>query len=321
MDHRTGRARADRLLALASRLDQPELTLQAHHCQWATLYMVGQHRKCCEHIEAGLGLYDATRDRGHAAFYGGHDARVCALGEAGLAQWMLGRYASALEHSQAALQWSVTINHVGSRLHAIDYAMVLHKFRRDYAEVRAQAQAMLEFAAEQRLPVPQAKARFFLGWVRVLEGDPAGGIEEMTEGIAAVRAADTAHDFTLYCEMLGEAHELLEQPEEGIAAVREGFSISELKGIVYWNPELYRRLGGLQLLAGNREAARKAYEEAFACARSQDACSLELRAAIALCRLGGAEAGERLRPVYASLQGAVETDDLAQARRMLEAAF
>src|SRR5690606_6483419 len=157
MDHRTGRARADRLLTLASRLDKPELTLQAHHCQWATLYMLGQHRPCCEHIEQGLALYDPARDRGHAASYGGHDARVCALGESGLAHWMLGRYARALERSESALQWADAINHVGSRLHAMDYAVVLHKFRRDYDAVRVQAQAMLDYAAEQRLPVPQAK--------------------------------------------------------------------------------------------------------------------------------------------------------------------
>src|SRR5262245_9328977 len=43
MDHRMGRERADKLLALARNLGNPALFLQAHHCQWATLYMLGQH--------------------------------------------------------------------------------------------------------------------------------------------------------------------------------------------------------------------------------------------------------------------------------------
>ena len=136
-----------------------------------------------------------------------------------------------------------------------------------------------------------------------------------------MRAADTAHDFALYYEMLAEACELLGQAQSGIAAVREGLAIAELKGIVYWNAELHRRLGNLQLLEGNREAARNAYEEALACARAQEARSLELRAAIALCGLDVDEAREwvrtRLQPVYASLQGAPDTDDLARARQIL----
>jgi class 3 adenylate cyclase/predicted ATPase len=323
MDHRTGRTRADTLLALAARLDRPELTLQAHHCQWATLYMVGRHRECCRHIEAGLAIYDGTRDRAHAASYGGHDARVCALGESALANWMLGSYAAAEQSARAALQWSAAINHVGSRLHAMDYAMVLQAFRRDLAAVRAQAQAMFDFASEQRLPVPRAKAQFFEGWTRALQGDLAAGIAEMTDGIGAVRAADTAHDFTLYYEMLAEAYELAGDPDKGLEAVREAFSISELKGIVYWNAELERRRGRLLAARGEREAARQAFEAALACARTQDARSLELRAAIALYQLRR-DQGERpqasiLRVACESLRDQPQTADLAQARALLEA--
>jgi predicted ATPase len=323
MDHRTGRTRADKLLALAARLDKPELTLQAHHCQWATLYMLGRHRECCRHTEAGLAIYDGTRDRAHATAYGGHDARVCALGESALANWMLGSYAAAEECARAALQWSVAINHVGSRLHAMDYAMVLHTFRRDLDAVRAQAQAMFDFALEQRLPVPRAKAQFFQGWARALQGDLAEGIAAMTDGIGSVRAADTAHDFTLYYEMLAQAYELAGDPDKGLEAVREAFSISELKGIVYWNAELERRRGRLLSARGERETARRAFETALACARAQDARSLELRAAIDLCRMQGDE-GEQLyetilRPAYESLLDQPETPDLAQARTLLEA--
>jgi predicted ATPase/class 3 adenylate cyclase len=320
MDHHTGRTRADKLLALATRLAKPELLLQAHHCQWATLYMIGQHRECCRHIEAGLAIYDGTRDRAHAASYGGHDARVCALGESALASWMLGGYALARERAQAALQWSAAINHVGSRLHAMDYAMVLRTFERDVDAVRSQAQAMFDFATEQRLPVPRAKAQFFLGWARALQGDCGQGIAEMTDGIAAVRAADTAHDFTLYYEMLAEVYELAGLTDEGLNAVREGFSISEANGIVYWNAELHRRQGRLLAACGERDAARQAYERALDCARSQEARTLALRAAIALCRSpqGPSDADRRvLRPIYDSLPAEHATAELAEARMLL----
>ena len=131
MDHRSGRERADELLELAQELGDPALLLQAHHCEWATLYMLGAHDECCRHIEAGLALYDPERHRAHATIYGGHDAKVCALGERALACWLLGRADEALEHVRSALVWAEALSHVGSRVHAMDYALVLHKFRRD----------------------------------------------------------------------------------------------------------------------------------------------------------------------------------------------
>jgi predicted ATPase len=205
----------------------------------------------------------------------------------------------------------------------MDYAMVLQAFRRDLTAVRAQAQAMFDFASEQRLPVPRAKAQFFEGWARALQGDRAAGIAQMTDGIGAVRAADTAHDFTLYYEMLAEAYELAGDPAKGLEAVREAFSISELKGIVYWNAELERRRGRLLAARGEREAARQAFEAALACARTQDARSLELRAAIALypfqAREGQQPYGAVLRAAWESLRDQPETPDLAQARALLEA--
>ena len=67
MDHHMGRERADKLLGLAQNLAEPVLLLQAHHCQWATLYMLGAHDECRRHIDAGLQLYDSKtspRERG-----------------------------------------------------------------------------------------------------------------------------------------------------------------------------------------------------------------------------------------------------------------
>ena len=53
MDFQTGRERADKLLKLARDMGDAELTLQAHHCQWATLFMLGHQEACCGQIEKG----------------------------------------------------------------------------------------------------------------------------------------------------------------------------------------------------------------------------------------------------------------------------
>lgn len=73
MSFTEGRKWAYRLLELAKRLDEPGLLLQAHHCQWATLFNIGEQVECLEHIRLGLTLYDSSVHHVHAALYGGHD--------------------------------------------------------------------------------------------------------------------------------------------------------------------------------------------------------------------------------------------------------
>ena len=320
MNHRMGRERADKLLTLSRSLGDPALQLQAHHCQWATLYMLGAHHECCRHIEAGLELYDPDRHRSHAALYGGHDARVCALGERALARWMLGHSTEALEHAHAALEWARELHHVGSQAHAMDYALVLQKLRRNVEAVQMQAHELFAYASEQRLRVHRAKGAFFRGWARAQYHDVAGGLSEMREAIALERDADTPTDFTLYYEMLAEVCGRAGCLEEGLRAVSDALTVAERHGIVFWNAELYRRQGELLVAAGDRDAAEASFQEALACARAQAARALELRAAASLARLrfkDGGVAVAILRPVYEGFSEGFDTPDLAEARELL----
>jgi class 3 adenylate cyclase/predicted ATPase len=323
MDHRAGRERADKLIEVAQQVADPGLKLQAHHCQWATLYMLGAHRECCHHAEAGLTLYEPERDRPHATLYGGHDARVCALGESALSRWMLGEPDAALELAQAAVAWSNEISHVGSRAHAMDYALVLRKFRRDTAAVYEQARELQTFASEQRLHVHRAKGAFFRGWARALLHDVHEGLDEMLEGIASERAADTPHDFTLYYEMLAETYQRAGRHAEGLRAIDDGFDISERHGLVFWNAELHRRRGELLIACEQLTAAEASLGEALACARSQDARALELRAAVSLTRLHAMQgrretAAEILRPLFETFSEGLDTADFVEARQLLD---
>jgi predicted ATPase len=323
-DHRMGRERADKLLGLARNLGEPALLLQAHHCQWATLYMLGAPSECCRHIQAGLDLYDPIQHRAHAALYGGHDARVCALGERALARWLLGHPQEALAHVQSALAWAEELSHVGSRAHAMDYALVLQKFRRDAGAVYLQAVELVAYASEQKLRDHRAKGEFFRGWARATLEDAAGGLSEMLEGIASERDAGTPEDFTLYYEMLAEIYARAGRLEEGLRAVGDAFAVAERYGVVFWNAELHRRRGELLLASGDRGAADACFQDALTCARAQEARSLELRAAVSLARLhmeegASPKASAILRPVYESFGEGFDTSDLIEARQLVEA--
>jgi predicted ATPase len=286
MDLRAGRAWADKMIRLGKALGEPALLLQAHHCQWATEYMLGAHGACCHHIDRGLELYDPNRDHPYAALYAGHDARVCALGERSLARWLLGHPEEALEHVQAALAWAKELQHVGSTAHAMDYALVLHRFRRERDLVAARAEELMAFASEQQLHDHRAKAALFRGWAHALQGDRTLGLDEMLEGMAAYQAVGTPEDISLYYEMLAEVFGEAGRYEDGLRAVEDAFAQTARCGILFWNAELHRRRGELLRAAGAPAGAAAAcFREALECARTQGAVSLELRAARSLAQL------------------------------------
>jgi class 3 adenylate cyclase/predicted ATPase len=325
MDHRAGLERADDLLHLAQELGDPASLVQAHHCQWATLYMLGAHEECCKHADEGIRLYDPQRHHSQADLYGGHDPKVCALGERALSCWLLGRFDESLQSIRSALEWGESLGHVGSRIHAMDYALVVHRLQRDPEEVERRAKAVVAFATEQRLGEYRARAMLFQGWASALLGDVVGGIEEMRSALAAEVEAGVPADFPLYYEMFAEVCQHAERFDEGLDAVRKGLAHAERARIVYWNAELHRRQGELMLAAGAAPTdVAPCFERSLVEARAQGAIFLELRAATSLVRLHRGQGqvsdpGSRLRAAYAGIPRHRDTPELREARALLAA--
>ena len=89
-DFRVMGERSAALLSRATRLGDPALLLQAHHCQWASCYNAADLLGCQDHIAHGMALYGSADYRDHASLYGNHDALVCAHGELAQVHWMQG---------------------------------------------------------------------------------------------------------------------------------------------------------------------------------------------------------------------------------------
>jgi predicted ATPase len=299
--------------------------VQAHHCQWATLYMLGAHEECCRHADAGIALYDPELHRSHALLYGGHDAKVCALGERALSCWLLGRLSDSLDSVRSANEWAESLDHVGSRVHAMDYALQISRLRRDAPEVARLASELVAFADEQRLSEHRAKAMVFRGWANAHLGDVDGSLREMREALAWEEGAGTPEDFPLYYEMFAEVCGRAGRFTEGLDAVGKAFAQAERGRLVYWNAELHRRRGELLLEAGgDRAEVAACFEQALADARSQGARLLELRAAASLARLQrdegrAGDAAWQLRAAYAGFSQGLDAPDLRDAQDILRA--
>jgi predicted ATPase len=321
----TKRERADTLSAVAGKLGDPGLRLQAHHCQWASLFNLGFQRDCCQHIERGLQLYESGDFRWHASVYGGHDPAVCGHGEAALSLWLLGLSHQAMSRIDQALAIADSLSHAGSTAHAIDIALMLHRFRQDAPEVYARSEQLILLSEHEGFPAHRAKGKMFRGWALSRLGDVERGITSLNEGLAALRAIATNEDLPVFLEMLAECHAMIGQTSEGLRALEAAFAEAEDAALRYWLAELLRRKGELLLQApgGDDAQAESCFADALRIAREQDARSLELRAAMSYARLlqrrrEAATAYTLLSAVYGWFTEGFDTADLVAARACLE---
>jgi predicted ATPase/class 3 adenylate cyclase len=311
--------RANKILALAENLNNPGLRLQAHHCQWATLYMLGEQEACCHHIEQGLRLYETGDYRHHASIYGGHDPRVCGCGEHALSLWLLGYPNRSLQRIRECLAWAHELAHAGSLVHAMDQSLMVYRYRREAAKVYEQAKELIDFGQEHGFIDHSTKGTLFLGWALAKLGNLEAGIQTMHQGLDIQRAIGTQEDIPVYYEMLAEGYGMNRQPEKGLDLLAEAMHMVEQNDLKQWAPELYRRYGELLLdKFSDVVAAEIWFQKALKVASQQKAKSLELRVAMSLANLyhrqnWTSEAHRLLMSIYTWFTEGFDTIDLKEA--------
>jgi tetratricopeptide (TPR) repeat protein len=152
-----------------------------------------------------------------------------------------------------------------------------------------------------------------------------GTVEGLVELEAAIESSERAMGQVAmphFVCMLAGVLIPLGRHTQALESIRRILQANETSRDLYFNAELCRLAGECHAAAGEREAARAAYEEALETARSQGAKTFELRAGTALGRLladcGDRSAAKELLQLICSRFGdAEETVDLASARECL----
>ena len=113
------------------------------------------------------------------------------------------------------------------------------------------------------------------------------------------------------------------QLEEALSLLSDALQIVEGTGQRWFAAELNRHKGQLLLRQGDSVAAEELYYIALSIAREQKAKLWELRAAVNLARLRRdqgrhAEARELLAPIYGWFTEGFETQDLKEAKALLD---
>ncbi|MFO1143727.1 MAG: AAA family ATPase [Amaricoccus sp.] len=314
-DFHESRRRAEWLFEEAQSRNEPALLLQAHHCNWASLFHGGDFVGCDRHAADGLSLYRMDEHGEHASLYGNHDAKVCGHAHRALVLWQRGFAHAADQEEQSALLWARRLGHAGTLLHAYEFAASHCVYRRNPYQLRAATERMARLAEEYGFSEYRARCRVFRGWAMAMTGEAKEGAALAAEGLALERETNTADDLALFHCLVAEARAKAGEADGALAelaAARESF---ELIGLRYWLPEVWRTIGDLTIrvdpTAWTETAA--AYDEAERIAGEQGAGRLALRAALGATRLGllAADDGGAAVRLGRALGGVIEAEEAA----------
>lgn len=313
-------ARAGSLLERAAARGDKALLLQAHHCNWAINFHIAELDRCRGHMREGLAIYEAGEYRNHARLYGNHDAKVCAHG--GLCQllWMQGNLLSAEREETACLAWAERIDHLGSRVHALDLTLLYRAYRRDYDAVLARADALLALTTEYGLVEHQAAGTIFRGWVIASRGEPRQGLAMIEDGFARQREVASTEDFPVYLCLLAEVLTALGRADEAVQRLTQERAALDRIGLRLWVPELLRVTAETMLIVdpGASGPVDGLLTEAERMAAAQGVHMLRLRIARSRARRDPSQAAQcRLEEALRDLPEPDASAELAEINAML----
>jgi tetratricopeptide (TPR) repeat protein len=291
---RTAGALGERLLGLATAVNDSALLVQAHSRAGTTLLHLGEPGRARDHLETALGLYEQHQLQHQRLLFGADPAVTCRAFLA-WALWLLGHPDDALQTINDALARADSSSHPLTRAHAHFFRAYVHQLRREAAETLDWAEDVRALCRDEGLPFYQPLAMIWRGWALAALGETAGGLDAIDEGLAAARATGMEILRPQVLAMLAEIRGAAGRGEEALAATTEGLALAGSRGECGFASELYRLRGEWLMARAGRDPARRAeavgcLEQALAVARRQAARALEERALLSWNRLCGDDA-------------------------------
>jgi len=237
--------------------------------------------------------------------------------------WCLGYPQLALSRAQAAVELAREFVQPFNQALAITYLAMLQTWRATAETFRTDTEAAYALTDEYKAP-------YYRAWVSILLRFAQAEQQPTAENLAHLRQA--IHTFTetgarirlpVYFSMLAQACLKAEHWEEGLNALEQALTVSLRNDEHWWDAEIHRLRGELMRAQGAApDEVEAMFQRALEIARTQQARSLELRAAISLARLWQAnarpaEAKQLLTQVYGWFTEGFDTPDLQTAQALI----
>ena len=314
------------LLSLSQHVQDPTFLLEAHIALAGSLHDLGELTPARHHWDHSLACYDRQQHRAQIMHFG-MDLGVFSRAWMSHTLWHLGYPDQALTRSHEALALAEEHAHPFSQAIALAYAVMLHQFRHEPHTVDEHADTALALCTAHGFAYYWAWGTIIQGWSFVVHGQREAGLEQMRQGLAALRSTDAKRALPYYLALLAEGYGAVGQTDEGLHFLAEAFAEVATTAERRWEAELYRLQGELLLRAKGRRPKAEwtpeaCFRQALAVARQQQAKTLELRAAMSMSRLWQQqgkrdEAIELLAPIYGWFTEGFDTADLQEAKALL----
>ena len=320
----TAQELGEQLLSLAQQVQDPAMLIAAHRALGTTLARLGAVVSAHTHLAQAIALYDPQQYRA-ATFLYGEDAGVICYSYSTWTLWYLGYPDQGLAWSQGAVILAQQIAHPFSLAFALSAAALFHQLCREERTTQKRAEAAISLAKEQGFPVWMVVGSLMRGWALAHQGRVKEGIEQMTQGLRAYRAAGAVAMQPCFLALLAEGHGTIGEPDAGLTVLTEALALVDTTGERWYESELHRLKGKLLLQQSldNQAEAENSFHHALDLARNQQAKSFELRTATSLARLWQQqgkhqEAHDLLAPVYHWFTEGFDTADLKDAKALLD---
>ena len=154
---------------------------------------------------------------------------------------------------------------------ALQHAARLHQLRREVALTHARVEALIALATEQGFAMWMARGPILRGWVLAEQGQAAGGLAQIRQGLAAWQAMATRIHMTDDSALMAHVYGQMGRPAEGRTGLTEALAHAHPTGARFYEAELHRLTGEWLLQSGVRApksgASTPHVEEADTCFR------------------------------------------------------
>ena len=314
-----------RLVALAEEQGAPLRRALARRALGTSLLYLGQFTEATAVLDEGIAIDDAVaawEDPTPLLLYTERAGVACRLFSA-RALWFLGFPDRALDRVEAGLTLARRLGHPYSLAFALTWVAALHAFRREFDAARTHAETAMGIAREHRLPLWLAQATMCRGFALVGLSRREEGIDELRTGLTDWTGIGARLMGAQWLGFIAEAHVQTRQFDDALSALDRATEVAAATGECHYQAELYRLRGVVLAQTGEEIEAALWLQRAIDTAGSQQAKSLELRAATRLAGLWRnqgklAAARDLLAPIYGWFTEGFDTPDLIEARALLE---
>jgi tetratricopeptide (TPR) repeat protein len=313
-----------------ARNDRAAQLLGRHWLQGVTLYFLGDFVAARALLEDCEGLQDPV----HRAVYAtmtANDPYASTLAYLGMTLTVLGYIDQGRRRMNEAVSEARLLRSQHFLVEVLTFAGWTERHCGSPRTVRQHAEEVMALSSEHGFPFWLELGTVLLGWSLAALGDARHGLDLIKKGMSLSSANGSvmvaATDGTKLPDAssltnLAECYAALGHAADGLSCLVEAAQIIDTMGQRVWEVDMFRVRGDLLTATGDRAAAEESYDRALAVARSQNAKTLELRAATSLARLWRdqgkrTEARDALAPVYGWFTEGFDTPVLQEARALL----